>query len=190
MRHDNLRDLNAKLLSKVHRDVQKEPPLTTIPSSIAENMRGNTSAEARLDIRARGFWRPAQNAYFDVRVTNPFCATSMKNSLARVCDNHEREKKWEYNQRVMNVEQGTFTPLVYTVFGTVGKECDKFYKHLCQKIADKCNERYDDIINWVRCKISFLCLKACIMCLRGTRVSKNDVYISEDFTMDNINANL
>ena len=26
--------------------------------------------EARLDILARGFWRPGQSAYFDVRLTN------------------------------------------------------------------------------------------------------------------------
>ena len=190
MRHDNLRDLNIKLLAKVQNDVQKEPPLQPIPNSVATHMRGNTSQEARLDIRARGFWRNTQNAFFDVRVTNPFCATSMKHSLARVCDNHEREKKNEYNNRVINVEGGTFTPLVYTVFGTVGKECDKFYKHLCQKIANKCNEKYDDIINWVRCKVSFLCLKSCIMCLRGTRVKPNDVYISDDFALDINNANL
>ena len=90
----------------------------------------------------------------------------------------------------MNVDQGTFTPLVYTVFGTVGKECDKYNKHLCQKIADKHNERYSDIINWVRCKVSFICLKSCIMCLRGTRVLNKDVYIPDDFGIDIINANL
>ena len=77
------------------------------------------------------------------------------------------------------MEGGTFTPLVYTV----GKECDKFYKHLCQKIANKSNEKYDDIINWVRCKVSFLCLKSCIMCIRGTRVKPNDA-------LDINNANL
>ena len=90
----------------------------------------------------------------------------------------------------MNVDQGTFTPLVYTVFGTVGKECDKFYKHLCQKIADKQNERYCDIIHWIRCKISFICLRSCIMCLRGTRVLNKDVYLPDDFAIDIINANL
>ena len=145
MRHDNLRDLNAKLLAKVQNDVEVEPKLLPIPNNVAA--RGNVSEEARLDVRARGFWRPAQNAFFDVRVTNPFCATSMKSSLARVHDNHEREKKLHYNYRVMNIDQGTFTPLIYTVFGTVGKECDKYYKHLCQKIADKQNERYSNIIN-------------------------------------------
>ena len=116
----------------------------------------------------------------------------MKSSLARTCDRHEKEKKREYNYRVMNIDQGTFTPLVHTVFGTVGKECDKFYKHLSQKISEKCNERYDDVINWIRCKVSFMCLKSCIMCIRGTRTIKKDniFYVSDDFKMDAYNANI
>ena len=31
----------------------------------------NLDDGARLDVRARGFWRDGQNAFFDVRVTNP-----------------------------------------------------------------------------------------------------------------------
>ena len=188
--NDELRDLNAKLLAKVQNDVQKEPTLLPIPSNVARNMRGNVSPEARLDVRARGFWRPAQNAFFDVRVTNPFSATAMKSSLEKVCDYHEREKKNAYNHRIINIDHGTMTPLIYTVFGSVGKECDKFYKHLCQKIADKSNEKYDDVISWVRCKISFLCIKSCIRCLRDSRVIKKSIYISDDFSMDNHNANM
>ena len=89
MRHDNLRDFNAGLLSKVLTDVQKEPPLIPI---VGENVSGNSADAARVDIRARGFWRPAQSAYFDVRVTNPLSESAMKTALSRVYDSHEKEK--------------------------------------------------------------------------------------------------
>ena len=36
---------------------------------------------------------------------------------------HEQEKKRNYNRRIMNIENGTFTPLVFSVFGGMGKEC-------------------------------------------------------------------
>ena len=87
----------------------------------------------------------------------------------------------------MNIEQGTFTPLVYTFNGNVGPEGTLFYKHLCSKIANKTSENLTDVVNWVRCKISFLCLKTSLMCLRGTRISKKDMqvdYIPDDFGYD------
>ena len=35
-----------------------------------EEIPGNMNDEARPDIRARGVWRPGQNAIFDIRLTN------------------------------------------------------------------------------------------------------------------------
>ena len=152
----------------VHQDVQKEPGLLPMNKPHSSGESSNTADGARLDIRARGFWRDGQSAYFDVRVTNPYCASSIKTPLSKIYDKHEAEKKREYNWRVMNIDNGTFTPLVYTVNGNVGPEGSKFYKNLCTKIANKNQESYTDVINWVRCKISFMCLKTAIMCVRGT----------------------
>ena len=53
------------------------------------------------------------------------------------------------------------------------------------------NEKYDDVIlNWIRCKISFLCIRACTLCMRGTRILKKDDYIPSDFSLDINNASL
>ena len=49
---------------------------------------------------------------------------------------HEKEKKREYN-RQMNIEHGTFTPLVFSVSGVLGKECSMFHKHLAKKCKKK-----------------------------------------------------
>ena len=95
-----------------------------------------------------------------------------------------KKKKRKYNNRIMNHDNGTFTPLVYSVFGSLAPECGVFYRNLCIKLSEKNNERYDDVLNWVKCKISFLCIRSCLMCLRGTRKTFKDNYISDDFGYD------
>ena len=85
---------------------------------------------ARLDVRARGFWRKGQNACIDVRVTNPGAATQAQTSIEKILEKYDRDKKRAYNERIMNVEHGTFTPLVFTVFGGMGQENEKYHKHL------------------------------------------------------------
>ena len=176
MRHDNVRDFLAGLLEIVQHDVQTEPPLqlTTTESTSAS---GNTADGARLDIRAKGFWRDAQDPYFDVRITNPLTAIKSQRM---------------YKYIVMSVEQGTFTPLVFTTTGSTAPECAlsaAFLKKLSIKIAEKRNERLSDVTTWVRCKISFMCLRAVLMCLRGTRKSKMN-YISENFSVDTIESRI
>ena len=68
-------------------------------------------AEARLDIRARGFWRDGQNAFFDVRVTNADAASQQNSSIKSILQKHEAEKKCAYNRRV----NGGGTWLIYTI---------------------------------------------------------------------------
>ena len=41
--------------------------------------------------------------------------------------NKEKEKKRNYNQRIIPVEQGTFSPLVFLVYSGMGRECQAFY---------------------------------------------------------------
>ena len=66
---------------------------------------------------------------------------------------HEKEKKREYNSRIMNIEHGTFTPLVFWVSGLLGKECSMFHQHMAEKIAKKTNESYEKVITVIRCKL-------------------------------------
>ena len=53
------------------------------------------------------------------------------------------KKKKKYNARVSNVENGTFTPLVFSLNGGMGRECKKLYSSLririTQKIEIVCN---------------------------------------------------
>ena len=69
----------------------------------------------------------------------------------------------------MKIELGTFTPLVFSVSGGMGKECSMIHKHASEQLAIKTGERYEKIISTIRCKLSFLILKSALMCVRGSR---------------------
>ena len=57
-RHDNIRDLFTILLDKVCKNVQSEPHLLPLEGESFDLLTANKSEEARLDIKANGFWRP------------------------------------------------------------------------------------------------------------------------------------
>ena len=53
-----------------------------------------TSDNARLDVRADGFWDcPRQSAFFDVRIFNPTAQSCRNQSLPACYCRHEREKR-------------------------------------------------------------------------------------------------
>ena len=73
---------------------------------------------------------------------------------------HETDKKREYNRRVIQVEHATLTPLVFTTSGAMGYECKKFHKELAAQISLKNGDRYDEVMRYMRVKISFLIQRA------------------------------
>ena len=80
----------------------------------------------------------------------------------------------------MEVEHGTFTPLVFTTTGVMSHECSVFFKSLSEKISIKRGERYEEIMRFLRVKLSFLALKATLLCLRGSRSHHKSTF-TEDF---------
>ena len=54
-------------------------------------------------------------------------------SVQQMYVHHENLKKREYNERVMTVEKGSFTPIVFNTTGGIAKEADKFLKRLAEK---------------------------------------------------------
>ena len=82
----------------------------------------------------------------------------------------------------MNVEHGTFTPLVFSVTGGEGPETSTYHKHLAGKIAQKTDERYEKVLTLIRCKLSFLILRSALTCIRGSRTHNNkDIVMVDDF---------
>ena len=107
-------------------------------------------------------------AYFDVRVTNADCVSQQNSSVKSILRSHELDKKRGYNRRVMEVEHGSFTPLIFTTSGVMGHECSIYHKNLAEKLSNKKDEQYSVIMRYLRVKLSFLALKATLLCLRGS----------------------
>ena len=61
LRHNELRDLTATLLTEVCHNVAIEPHLQPLSGEILTHRSAITTDDARLDIRARGFWTEAQD---------------------------------------------------------------------------------------------------------------------------------
>ena len=64
-------DIPATLLTEVCHNVATEPPLQPLTGETLTACSANTDDNARLDIRARGFWNNYQDAFFDVTPTHP-----------------------------------------------------------------------------------------------------------------------
>ena len=83
----------------------------------------------------------------------------------------------------MEVEHGSFTPLIFTTTGVMGHECSIFHKSLAEKISKKKGELYSDVMRYLRVKFSYMALRSTLLCLRGSRTYKSKApnNVTEDF---------
>ena len=170
IRHNELRDFTAKVMTEVCHDVCIEPPLQPISGEALSYATSTKDDEARLDIRAQGFWdNRHQRAFFDVRVFNPNAPSYRKLHLASAYHRQEREKQRKYEQRVREVELGSFTPLIFSSSGGMAKSTAVAYKRLASLLANKRDQPYSVVLAWLRCHLSFSLLRSAITCLRGAR---------------------
>ena len=174
IRHNEVRDITASLLSEVCHGVTIEPHLQPLTGEVMSHNTTVTEDGARLDVAMYGFWGGRfEKAFVDVRVFNPCAQSNRRSPLASVYRRHEQEKKRHYEERVRKVERATFTPLVMSTTGGMGRAATTFYKRLASMIGEKQNTHYTQTMNWIRCKLSFALLRASIMSIRGARSSRH-----------------
>ena len=80
----------------------------------------------------------------------------------------------EYHLWILNVEQETFTPLVFSATGGMRRECLMFVTKLTQLISIKRKEELSVVTYSIRCKITYALLGSCLLCIRGSRKSNNE----------------
>ena len=90
--HNDRKDLTAKLLSEVCHDVQVEPTLLPLTGERMEHHSAIKTNEARLDIKARGFWIGEQQAFLDIRIFDPNACRYSNSSLSQCYATNEKEK--------------------------------------------------------------------------------------------------
>ena len=167
MHHNNIRDLEASLLKDICKDIKIEPEL--MPLGNSETQSSNTAEKARLDVSAVGIWSSMERTFLDIRVMHPNSPSYMDTTPDQLYSQHEREKKRMYNDRILQVEKGSFSPLIFTTTGGMGPGCTKYHKRVAELLPNKRGESYADVMNFIRTRIRFALLRSTLIAVRGER---------------------
>ena len=68
---------------------------------------------------------------------------------------------------VIEVEHATFTPLVFSCYGGMTKECSAFFKRLAILISEKNGHRYEEVSSYIRTRLCFSLIRMAVLCIRG-----------------------
>ena len=167
MRHNYIRDFEASLLKEICKDVKVEPEL--LPLGNTGTLSSNAADKARLDVSAIGIWSSMERTFLDVRVMHPLSSSYKGKSIEKIYAQHENEKKRTYNDRILNVEKGSFSPLIFSTTGGMGPECTRYHRRVAELIAAKRGEEYSDIMNFIRTKLRIALLNCTLVAIRGER---------------------
>ena len=110
------------------KDVRKEPKLSTTSES---------NDELQADISVRSFWQKLQKAFVDVRIFYPFAPSYRNQSVAITMKTMENHKNRKYNQRILDVENDSFTSLPFTNNGGMSTGTKHFYRRPSQLLCKK-----------------------------------------------------
>ena len=107
-------------------------------------------------------------AFLDVRVFNQITKRYTSIELSKAYEINEKEKKKTYNEHILQVEHGSFTPLIMSATGGMSRERKKFSLRLAEIICKKRKTNYNVKPIWIRRKIPFSLIKSIGICIRGS----------------------
>ena len=160
-RHNETRDAIGDIASIVYKEVIREPVVQE-----ANDARGVPSLIADLSIR--GVWQPQTVALFNIRFVDTDAPSYSHRDVAAILSTAEEEKKRKYCDAA-EVRHASFTPLVVSVDGVLGREAECFVKLLAENITIKWKRSYPKVAGWIRSRLSFAILRATNLCLRSSR---------------------
>ena len=93
--------------------------------------------------------------FFDVRVFNAHAPSNQRHHPSASYRHHENLKKRAYEQCIRDVEDGSFTPLLFSVTGGLGRIAPTTtYKRLASMPSSKHDLPYFTTMAWLRCRLS------------------------------------
>ena len=119
MRHNEIRDTFATLMSEVCFDVEIEPKLQSL------------QGESRN--------------FFDVKVFNPHTKTSRR--LLKDAYKYHESLKTQNTNRALQVEQSSFCPLIFGCTGGAAPALTRTMQRIAEKLSEKRHESYAETIN-------------------------------------------
>ena len=173
-------------MKKVSHDVEVEPHLQPLDNETFTNSTC-TEVEARLDISAKGIWGSRiERSFYDVKIFNPYAPTNRIKDTKNSYLLHENLKRLKYQDRILDIEDGSFSPLIFATTGGASPITHKVIRRIASLIAQKSNERYPEVINFIRTRVSFSLLKSTILCIRGCRGQKSRT--PDDISIETFNV--
>ena len=168
MRHNEIRDLTAIILSEVCSDVCIEPDLQPLSGEVLTGASSIVQDGAHLNIAANGVWGGRfERTYIDVRVFNLHAPSHRQTNLS-ICYRRQKSlKKRAYQQRIREIEHASFTPLVLSATNSLANEATIFYERLASCLAAKWDCSYSSTMSWLRCCLTFALLHSAIQCVRA-----------------------
>ena len=150
--------------------VVSDEPLINTGRDNREEMRQSAEPpkELRGDVSVHGFWAKGQTAIFDIRVTDVDARSYRSTDTKKVLRRHEEEKKKLYNDACL-ARRRSFTPLVFSVDGLRGQECEAASKRLASLLAAKWSRTYSEVCGFVRSRLALSLARSASRCLRGDR---------------------
>ena len=169
MRHDGPKKLFAKWCGGCFRDIELEPGLEPLSGEMFIYKSAKKEDEARSDVRVRGFWGNYRNAFFEFRVFYPHAQSYKSTKPQALYKQIARTRRREYGERVLQVEDGDFTPMILSSSGGMGEEMSMALKHVGKKVSEKQNLAYSRVAGYLRAMFSFEMMRLALICLRGSR---------------------
>ena len=164
IRHNKVRDLTANLMTEVWHDVCTEPTLQPITGEALSGASAIIEDGARLDVVVSG--GVVSNVPFSTLGSSTHMLLRIDNPSPLATENLKRA----YEQRVREVEHGSFTPLVMSLTGCgLGNAATVCYRRLASLLSAKWDQPYSRTIAWIRCSLSFSLLRSSILCARSAR---------------------
>ena len=140
MRPNEIRDTFGNLMDKVCHDVQIEPMLQELQGETFDNKTTCSDEEARPDIKANGLWvQRFERTFSDVKIFNSL-AKSCPREIKEAYKYHQKIKKLKYEDRIREVENSSFNPIVFACTGGAGPSASRIMKKLAEKFSIKKKE--------------------------------------------------
>ena len=123
IQYNDLRDLAGTMMSQVCKNTEIEPKPRPLSGEELQGRTSNNSNKARKDIRTQGFWERGQQALLVLRVFDGNACRYCNKTLQQYHVMNEQKKKRAYKERILQIDHGTFTTLVFSINGSMGREC-------------------------------------------------------------------
>ena len=125
--------------TRVHFFNRHRGAFSTIRHNCIRDLTSQLLTEVWPSVEVRFLRNERQGAFFDVRVFNPFAPSHASQTIQSTYWKNEKEKKRQYEKRIIDIEPGSFTPLVMSVTGRLklGPSAGVSYRRLTRMISQK-----------------------------------------------------